>query len=1197
MTCEGVVATPKIGTSNVASSLSTSCAVVKRAVYGVGTNLRNPVAYADDESLAHVAGRTVVVYDATKRRQSFLHVPNQVKRIRAMAVHAGSKNIAIAVSNGEDASAVLVYDAESLKKKKTLRRAERKQTPVTTASVTTGSLNLTKPSTDDEMDIDGLAFSADGSSILGYGSSAETLACWNVADGSVAELASQRPNIVAGGSSRRDGNTTESRIVEAQFSSRDEDVVSAICTSGVFKLYRAQGKILKPFVVKALNELQKDVGRRAVAHVWLDDDDGHVAIGTDANSVIILNGETIVCTVRVGARLPGAMAMKAFGGGFIVAGNGGEIIFVEKVARRDGSNAYEVSKRLNLMRNGEDTATMRLLSDSSASLADQSASEPSDDSIVAMDVSPSKENLLCCLRSGSVFSVSLSHIQILQADEMEFRRVLSDSHQDGVAGLDVCPSRQIMVTVGSNERVIKVWNLKTNACEISEVFLDSPLSVSVHPSGWIIAVGFYDKLRIIHVLRDELRVVKEFNLKTCRLVRFARGGHMFCAASGSVIHVKHTFTHETIAVLHGHCGKIKSLTWGAGDATLLTTAVDGAVYDWDIITASQSDERPRRREHVRKGCVYTSTTHIPHTGGIVACSNTSKLIELDHEFNAAREFSSEDVTLTHVRYNTRFRAVFATTSIGSLRIYKFPLTGEYSEVHCHVGPISALALNQDETRAYTAGKDACVVIHELRVEGADAQHSFEESNASDDEILVKREEFDEMQERMRELQTELKDLSLQNQYQLRLQAAEMGDRLKSSQATHASMLERERNRVAELERENVRISNDAVVERERLSEEASGELARVVEEYDGKLFAEIERSERLVNKAKEVEREMHEERDKIRLEHLEQVENIKREFANERGELREEISKLERRLEAAYEEFARAREIMDEEVENEITQIKSEYESQIHHEHEAALRLRGENGVFKTKLATVKVNEHALHEDISKLADEKRAMSEEIARLERKLDESQMKMTNLESEIEIKGKLIVTKERDVARELKKVSELTSDISRLEQQRDDASAKLDSTKNKMDEMNGEMLNYYEANCALVRQAQEMRAQRDALQKESARNRKQADNMMDVVKRFQRDLHSCAKNIQDVKSLKENIKNLYHKYTGEDVFQPAENNDAVQEMKRQRDHYEKTIASLKRQMEGDASARRSEFHRVMRENQSLLEQLRTVEAAAR
>lgn len=1202
MACEGAV---KIGTtsgSSASGSSSTSCTVVKRAVYGVGTNLRNPVAYADDESLAHVAGRTVVVYDATKRRQSFLHVPNQVKRIRAMAVHAGSKSIAIAVSNGEDASAVLVYDAESLKKKKTLRRAERKQTPAATTASTASTATGISSTTDDEMDIDGLAFSADGASILGYGSSTpgETLARWIVADGSVAELAANpRPNIVAGGSSRRDGNTTEeSRIVEAQFSSRDANVVSAICTSGAFKLYRAQGKILKPFVVKALNELQKDVGRRAVAHVWLNDDGGHVAIGTDANSVIILNGETVACAVRVGARLPGAMAMKAFGGGFIVAGNGGEIIFVEKVARRDGSSAYEVSKRLNLMRNGEDTAAMRLLSDSSSGPADPSASEPSDDSIVAMDVSPSKENLLCCLRSGSVFSVSLSHIQILQADEMEFRRVLSDSHQDGVAGLDVCPSRQIMVTVGSNERVIKVWNLKTNACEISEVFLDSPLSVSVHPSGWMIAVGFYDKLRVIHVLRDALRVVKEFNVKTCRLVRFARGGHMFCAASGSVIHVKHTFTHETIAVLHGHCGKIKSLTWGAGDATLLTTAVDGAVYDWDIITASQSDERPRRREHVRKGCVYTSTTHIPQTGGIVACSNASTLIELDHEFNAAREFSCKDATLTHVRYNTRFRAVFATTSIGTLRIYKFPLTGEYAEVHCHDGPISALALSQDETRAYTAGTDACVVAHELRVEGADVQRNDDSSNAEDiDEILVKREEFDEMRERVRELQTELKDLSLQNQYQSRLRAAEMSDRLKSSQATHASMLERERNRVAELERENVRISNDAVVERARLSEEASGELARVVEEYDGKLFAEIERSERLVNKAKEVEREMREERDKIRLEHLEEVENVKREFANEKGELREEISKLERRLEAAFEEFARAREIMDEEVENEITQIKSEYESQMHHEHEAALRLRGENGVFKTKLATVKVNEHALHEDISKLADDKRAMSEEIARLEGKLDESQMKMKSLEREIEVKGKVIVTKEREVARELKKVSELTSDISRLERQRDDASAKLDSTRNKMDEMNGEMLNYYEANCALVRQAQEMRAQRDALQKESARNRKQADNMMDVVKRFQRDLHSCAKNIQDVKSLKENIKNLYHKYTGEDVFQPVENNDAVQEMKRQRDHYEKTIASLKRQMEGDASARRSEFHRVMRENQSLLKQLRTVEAASR
>jgi len=1177
------------GVSSAASASSTSCAVVKRAVYGVRTNIRNSVAYADDESLVHVAGRAVVVCDATKRRQSFLHVPNQVKRIRAMAVHTGSKSIAIAVSNGEDASAVLVYDAESLKKRKSLRRTERKQSPATTTAVT-GPLPLTK-FTDSENDIDGLAFSADGSSVLGYNSSVETLARWNVGDGSVAELTNQRAS-VASGSFRRNEHTAESCIIEAQFSARDKDVVSAICTSGVFKLYRVQGKIIKPFVVKALNVLQKDVGRRAVAHVWLDDDDRHVAIGTDANSVIILDGEVIMCTVSIGAGSPGAMAMKAFGGGFIVAGNGGEIIFVENVGRRESSSAFEVSKRLNLMRNGEDTATMRLLSDSSA--ADQSSFKPSDDSdsIVAMDVSPSKENLLCCLRSGSVFSVSLSHIQILQADEMEFRRVLNDSHQDGIAGMDVCPSRQIMVTVGSNERVIKVWSLKTNACEISEVFLDSPLSVSVHPSGWMIVVGFYDKLRVIHVLRDQLRIVKEFNLKTCRLVRFARGGHMFCAASGSIIHVKHTFTHETLAVLHGHCGKIKSLTWGAGDATLLSTAMDGAIYDWDIITASQSDELPRRREHVRKGCVYNATTHIPQTGGIVACSNTSKLIELDHEFNTTREFSSEDVTLTHVQYNTRFRAIFATTSIGTFRIYNFPLTGEYSEVHCHVGSISALALSQDETRVYTAGKDECVVIHELQVEGAESFERLNESNTGDDEILVKREEFDELQERMRELQTELKDLSLQNQYQLRLQAAEMSDRLKSSEATYASMIEHERNRVAELERDNERLSNDLVAERELLSEEASAELARVVEEHDRKLFSEIERNEQLVNEAKEAEREMHAERDSILLEHLEHVENVKREFATEKAELREEILKLERRLEAAYEEFMRAREIMDEEVENEITQIKSEYESQMHQEHEATLRLRGENGVFKTKLATVKVNEHALHEDISKLADDKRAMSKEIERLERKLDESRMKMKSLESEIEVKGKIIATKERDITRELKKVSELTNDISRLEQQRNDVHATLDSTKNKMDEMNGEMLNYYEANRALVRQAQEMRAQRDALQKESARNRKQADNMVDIVKRFQRDLHSCAKNIQDVKSLKENIKNLYHKYTGEEVFQSIENKETVQEMKRQRDHYEKTIASLKRQMEGDAAARRSEFHRVMRENQSLLEQLRSV-----
>lgn len=55
-------------------------------------------------------------------------------------------------------------------------------------------------------------------------------------------------------------------------------------------------------------------------------------------------------------------------------------------------------------------------------------------------------------------------------------------------------------------------------------------SVAFHPSGYLLAAGFYDKLRVFHVLHGELRVYKELVVKNCTQIKYSNGGHMLAAA-------------------------------------------------------------------------------------------------------------------------------------------------------------------------------------------------------------------------------------------------------------------------------------------------------------------------------------------------------------------------------------------------------------------------------------------------------------------------------------------------------------------------------------------------------------------------------------------------------------------------------------------------------------------------------------------
>jgi hypothetical protein len=51
----------------------------------------------------------------------------------------------------------------------------------------------------------------------------------------------------------------------------------------------------------------------------------------------------------------------------------------------------------------------------------------------------------------------------------------------------------------------------------------------MHPSGYYMAAGFIDRIRIMHILHDELRDFRHLPIKGCNKMKFSTGGQFFVA--------------------------------------------------------------------------------------------------------------------------------------------------------------------------------------------------------------------------------------------------------------------------------------------------------------------------------------------------------------------------------------------------------------------------------------------------------------------------------------------------------------------------------------------------------------------------------------------------------------------------------------------------------------------------------------------
>jgi WD40 repeat protein len=167
-------------------------------------------------------------------------------------------------------------------------------------------------------------------------------------------------------------------------------------------------------------------------------------------------------------------------------------------------------------------------------------------------LSPTEETLLCSLADNQVYSLALNNSEIMKADEMNFTHMAQDFHIEGVTGVDVSVRKPLVATC-SSDHTVRLWNYLDKSAELVRSFTEEAFSVAIHPHGLSLLVGHADKLRLLTILLDDMRVIKEFPIKSCRECRFSHGGAMFAAVNSNTIQVRPALIHSPfLAVLeHG----------------------------------------------------------------------------------------------------------------------------------------------------------------------------------------------------------------------------------------------------------------------------------------------------------------------------------------------------------------------------------------------------------------------------------------------------------------------------------------------------------------------------------------------------------------------------------------------------------------------------------------------------------------------
>jgi len=534
---------------------------------------------------------------------------------------------------------------------------------------------------------------------------------------------------------------------------------------------------------------------------------------------------------------------------------------------------------------------------------------------------------------------------------------------------------------------------------------------------------------------------------------------------------------------------------------------------------------------------------------------------------------------------------------GSVRVYTYPLAGDYVDYACMAGNVTKMRASYDDQILVVADNAGTICFFDIRerhggagISGGVGILPMHATFPWSEEILVTRSDLEDRRNIVEDLVRKVDELEVQNEYQLRMKNMRFGEHMKEITEKFTQELEQDKNRYELLQEEKSDMETENTAKMKQLEEQHEHALQELESNYQQRIMGEVERFQQAVHERNLQQTKWEEQRTQLIEAHQNYMNELTDDFETKLDEDRQLRIGLEDDLADLQRDLEETKQQLEDDIDTEITNLQGRYEARLAEEKEEMLRLKGENGIMKKKFSV-------LGKEIEDQKELIKDLQEKETELYAQIENLRQEILSLKREIRSRDDTIGDKERKIYELKKKNQELEKfkfvldyKIREIKRQIEPREVEIGNMKIQIKKMDQELEQFHKSNASLDLMIGDLRKQLDSMQHEIKKQRKKIHRQNTAISNLKGELHEVVGSIQDPVALHQGIERLLRRYRTEDADAAVEVDEQVaREYERHRDYLEGTMLALKAKFEQGAEEYRSVNVDTMSKNLKLIKEI--------
>ena len=500
-----------------------------------------------------------------------------------------------------------------------------------------------------------------------------------------------------------------------------------------------------------------------------------------------------------------------------------------------------------------------------------------------------------------------------------------------------------------------------------------------------------------------------------------------------------------------------------------------------------------------------------------------------------------------------------------------------------------IALSYNEQYLISTATDGSLCIWKLFY--SEGKGAMGKELAYTNEVLISKGDLEEKIQTINGLNVRMRELETEHVYKMRQIEVLHNDKVRDIHQGYCEAIEELRDRISRLQEDHKTELNTINVEIVKMKEQHEETMKQVEMNYDAKLITEYDKYLALENKMNLMRQDYEKRLDELEKHWNDELEKTTNKYEALLHEKKLQLEQIQDEMDHQAKVHEQMTTQIEDDADQEILEIRTNYESKLHEEKELNIKLKGEAGMIRNRYAASQKEVEELKRQMHRVQSQYKYFQKTIQELEKDKEDLKKEITERDITVQDRENQIYELKRS-NQELEKFKfVLNYKITELKNQIEPREQEIKDLKEKIRDMETELVNLHKTNVSLELQLHELReklgAARRELQYEIHRNKR----CQQLLKKIRVDLLDVSGLVQEPQALKVAVTKLYHKYSSSDEFLRSRKADldAQCEFIKQRDHLERTIASLKKQVFQDTSSGGKDIDKTMEENITLIAEL--------